>query len=729
MIVHRAALVSALTCGLLGFVQDARSQSTPIPISAPGTLGQSGATYQLTQDVTCNDSCFTVTGDNITFDLNGHVITYGDGFVADIPNAGFELGTGTKPDQWDLSRAPGAQRVAKTYFWENYELQFQTGSTSPQVIRSQTVTLLPGKTYNAFVWAKSLSAGAAVALRVVNAGSTAVIASGNSSGDNISSGWAIEFGFKPSAQVSVYLEVEVSGTNATVTIDQADIKPTRSYGIASWHYRDAILFPDLSDSQFANGTNITVKNGTIRQGRGKGTRSTAFRAKRGPKAFDLVIEANSVNSHALDFANSSAGFEIRRVNIKHDSIGVFHRMVPAALINGSDHGTVIITDSTLEGGAQQGISLYCDGNTANSLLIEHNTIKNFSKVTNGYAIALSGVRNFTIRNNQILPILGRGILLDTTSGTGDPSNANGEIAGNTIEVKEKRNHEFGEGGLQAAGIRIRDYPPSFNQADIHNNTIRAFTGPGYVHQANGITGTIRADQSNITIENNDIKTWTTDPGMMSYALLFEDTLANSKVVVRNNTLASNAVVVRLGDEDGFSTSGIDFVSNTFAKGTEAGGPAFHTMVYGYWTGTQTGNDFLDGRYLTGTSPSDIAFEGEGAKDLTLSWYLTVVVQDERGQRLANATVTTIDKDGKTTTDMTDAAGQVVRALPQYQQSGATGGSFHDYSPYTVRVQYQTETKEQPVDLSASTTTTFTFTLGSGNTPPQDVQNLHRNDRR
>lgn len=719
-------ITQSLTVGAVAvFLASPSLLAQVIPVSAPATLSQSGATYQLSGDLSCDDTCFTVTGDNVTLDLNQHTLTYGNGFAAAIPNAGFELpdpGNSALPANWNLSQAPGAKRVARTYYWDNYELRVDMGTGSPQTIRSTSLTLQPGKTYNAFAWVRS-PAGSSATLALINDAGGATLASGSSSGDQLHyTGYAIEFQYKPSAPVSVHLEMQLVGTGAQFFIDGVDLKPTRSFGVVAWNWRSPILFPDLTDQQFAGATahNLTVKNGRLVQGAGQGTRSSAVLAMRNPHLLDLNVTANGANCNVLDL--EAGGFEVRRVRVDHTSLGVFNRQMVAGLIYGSAAGTIVIADSTLNGGAQQGISLYLDGGEG-SVLIENNTIANYEKVTDGYAIALSGVRHFKIHNNQIKPLLGRGILLDTTTGNGPPTNLDGEIWGNTIEVKEKRNHEFGEDGLQAAGIRIRDYSSGYNQATIHDNAITAWTAAGYVNEAAGIVGTVRTAGSNLDIYNNTVRAYTSDAGKRAYAVLMEETGGNSVAVAfRANTLISNDSAVRLGDYDqSGGTANVQLTGNAFQKGTEPGGPAFHTLTMGYWTWAVTGHDFLDGVYGAGTAPDDIEYIGSGDKSHTLSWYLTAAAQDTHGTPLAGAAVTVTDALGAQVSGSTGSDGKFTTPRPQFQRSGAAGQTYRYNTPYTVRVVYQGTPQQQAVDLTSSAILTFTY--GTGPAVPNLPSNL------
>ena len=91
---------------------------------APYYLMQAGATYQLQTDVTVDGTAFIVLNKNITFDLNGHTITYGNSQPITVPNGGFEDGSSpTDIPHWDVSQAPGAVRMAaRTGMWGSWML-------------------------------------------------------------------------------------------------------------------------------------------------------------------------------------------------------------------------------------------------------------------------------------------------------------------------------------------------------------------------------------------------------------------------------------------------------------------------------------------------------------------------------------------------------------------------------------------------------------------------------
>lgn len=88
--IHRAALLALLVAAAVPAAADT------ISVTAPGTLSQPGATYLLTQDISAPGTAFYIVGRGITFDLNGHTITYNTQASA-TPVYGISMGSST---QW-----------------------------------------------------------------------------------------------------------------------------------------------------------------------------------------------------------------------------------------------------------------------------------------------------------------------------------------------------------------------------------------------------------------------------------------------------------------------------------------------------------------------------------------------------------------------------------------------------------------------------------------------------
>jgi hypothetical protein len=76
---------------------------------APYLLDQAGTTYTLATNVDVSGTAFVVAAPNVTLDLGGHTVTYGDSTPLTVPNGGFEQGTSpTDVPDWNLSGAPGS---------------------------------------------------------------------------------------------------------------------------------------------------------------------------------------------------------------------------------------------------------------------------------------------------------------------------------------------------------------------------------------------------------------------------------------------------------------------------------------------------------------------------------------------------------------------------------------------------------------------------------------------
>ncbi len=720
----RRHLVAMLMLLVLALAGPATALAETIDVYGPATLDRDGATYVLRRDVTVDGTPFTIAGDDITFDLDGHTITYGEGRSEFIPNPGFEEGRGSVPDDWDLSAAPGARRAAVEKYWGDWELQVDLDAGSPQVVRSSTTTLPPGRTFLAYAWVRSRSGNTAT-LRVVDPGTGEVLAEDSS--DAINRGFAIVTRLKLERERLVRLELDLRG-DGTAWCDELDIRPAYAYGIASYTYRNDSLFPDLPEGSLAKGRNLVIRNGTIRQGSARSVRSPAIKAK-GPGLVleDLVLEVNGIDTPVVDLT-WARDVTIRDSRLHSSSPAVFNRMSPVGLVNASrTSGAFRVSGCILEGGAQQGISLYRhleESGDDSSIVIENNEIRNHARVTNGYAIAITGGRHYRVLDNVIEPVYGRGILLDT-SGT-DGSHRDGEIARNTIRVRERPNHEFGPDGLQAAGIRLRDYPPKgLFDIRIHDNTIVASTGPGLVGEANGITATLRTPGERVIIEGNTVRTTIDGSGFTGQALLLEDSYDDGTVLIRRNILEGNVALVRFGDYDGESTRGLVLEGNTFRRGTPERDD-FHAVVYGFGSGTEEGNALLDTVVERGVTLEDVHPVGRGAKDLAIQWTLTVVTLDRNDRPLAGAEVKFLDSEGTETSGTTGVDGRVRQALAQYVRSGASLEHRRELSPYRVVVRYGGEQQERTVVLDEPREEIFHFDVSAGE-GPSEVTNLQRTD--
>ncbi len=113
-------------------------------------------------------------------------------------------------------------------------------------------------------------------------------------------------------------------------------------------------------------------------------------------------------------------------------------------------------------------------NIPSGSVIRGNLIVHDSFDTNGYGIFTYRVSNCTLLDNVILPIDGRGILLNGKHAE-TPAAGNNRVTGNVILSRNRPNREFGR-ALNAAGIRLR-----YNSQDdtIAGNVLLAVGGEPY----------------------------------------------------------------------------------------------------------------------------------------------------------------------------------------------------------------------------------------------------------
>src|SRR5262249_58595984 len=96
----------------------------PIPIDAawlaargsgPYVLDQASATYVLGTDVRTQGTAFVVAAPNVTLDLNGHTVVYGDSTPLGLRNGGFQGRAGKGGPGWGPRPPPPAHRPPHTH--------------------------------------------------------------------------------------------------------------------------------------------------------------------------------------------------------------------------------------------------------------------------------------------------------------------------------------------------------------------------------------------------------------------------------------------------------------------------------------------------------------------------------------------------------------------------------------------------------------------------------------
>jgi hypothetical protein len=643
---------------------------------SPIVLDQPNTVYVLDADIDAPGSAFVVAAPNVTLNLNGHRVTYGDVNPIQVVNGTFELtdGSGGLPG-WDLSRAPSAVRVpALAGMFGQWMLHFNH-ITSTQSILSDPVGIpFANREYVAAITPQG-PYDAIVTISVVDAVTGAVLATGTS--PNPERGFAAVARFVPTTTRAVRLRIDVapaSGQSATINLDYAALVPSRDYGIVATQDWLGDLPIQLQTGSFMTNyrtaANFTVMDGQIVQGRGHGNASSPlfFNGLPGFTVVGVVLDANGMDTNLLDgnwghdavIANSIFQASIDRVTNRMN-------IVAAINLNNFD-GTVSITGNHIIGVPQVGI-LISGMPTEQWVAIVGNDIRQHAIVTDGYGINMAGVQNLEVRYNTILPTSGRGILLD---GWGRIPTQNGVIHDNYVDVFEAPNLEYGD-RIEATGLRLRNWDATQRNLAIINNTFAAHTGPGGVWAAIGARISAWNDHgqetgANNLIENNVFRAivTTTDPYYGGMAISLSNVGAGTGMYIVHNVLESNDIALNIGDSDSWQGR-VDDVSmdgNIIRVSTAGPARTFCSIVAGGWE-TEVSNIRLSGTCLENDAPAVVVYAGSAVSDVSVTWQPGPAFDgDPTGGigfigwiRRFSHSVFAIGTDGQVQTETADSTGQ------------------------------------------------------------------------
>jgi hypothetical protein len=219
-----------------------------------------------------------------------------------------------------------------------------------------------------------------------------------------------------------------------------------------------------------------------------------------------------------------------------------------------------------------------------------------------------------------------------------------------VQVRERGDLEYGQGGLIATALRMRNYDGTYQNVAIYNNTFAAYTGewPGADSSCAGARFTFYNDHGqmtgcNLVFKNNLFKAIIVnkDPTLhdqRAWGLSFAQVDAGTGVSYINNTCEANNAPLNLGDSDGINESDITMTGTTLVKSTEGDQTvAYHTIDVGGWTSTVHNIRLIDTAYQNGASETPY-FECATAKDISFGYTLRVSVVNAGGNPVTGAKV-------------------------------------------------------------------------------------------
>lgn len=311
---------------------------------------------------------------------------------------------------------------------------------------------------------------------------------------------------------------------------------------------------------FATGVlDITIRNGRIRQGRGRGPKCHPICAVALSNltidGVDLTYSGDDCSGVWTQWANGVAV-----TNCRIDGSGVTkvsNRREPVAGIRIADAtGKATIRNNRIVGVPHVGI-MYNGRPGAESLTVEGNDIRQRSIATNGYGILLAGVRNGRIMGNTVLPVNGRGLLID---GWGHIPTEDLVVERNYFCAFEDAslNAEYPWTGLEATALRLRcgEGEKPWCNVTVRRNTCGAWTVEGGVHQAIGCRFSYEGQPpTNIRIHDNALVgiAHTSDSRYTATGLSVSRCAAKGleDVTITSNDCVSNVCGIVIGDRDGW----------------------------------------------------------------------------------------------------------------------------------------------------------------------------------
>lgn len=631
-------------------------------IGKPYYLNQANTTYILDEDIVSEGTAFVIDADNITFDLNGHTITFGANNTA-VPNADFEQGNGIVPSNWDLSKAPSAARVITDTqpMVHSWTLTLNNTVNSEELISDWATITKLDQTYRAYA---ITTRNVTFQVEYEN-GSFIPLVDGAYFKPSINPGFG-------AGRYRLHITVPAGGTY----VDDADIRPSRAEGILGLPWIQGLGGINPPDIPTAPGVhnNTMIKNGSIIEG-APGFGYLAFStAGSGLEAYNIHAITSGLDS-GITYTGSNA--KIHDNNFDNNKPTVLNRYDLSTNfgIEAGENFTFYNNNFIVGAG---GIAFQSDTTSAD---IYNNHIINNGNVTNHFAIEVFANDGHVMSGKKIHHNYfegGSGIFFSSNT-------TNSEIYNNYFNLTATSCNTEYQSELHTDAIRIYDY--SNPTASTYGNKIHDNLIEGKVHAFSdhpncypGIVGikSVTGPNSPNEYYNNEIHVYRED----TVSLAVDFTAAGQNLSgIHDNYFESNHHNIIYGDHfAGASDNGI-FTSNTFVKKTTPISTGYNTLDTEWCCGsyiTTTHHKYVGSKQANGASVGDLNFDLYSRKgyEEDIQWFLDLKVIDPTKYPVSGATVNITDKSGQNVyTGTTGADGEInVVPLRQYIRSGIINGS-------------------------------------------------------
>lgn len=504
-------------------------------VGSCGYLSTPNTTYVLKNNVISDGSCFFITAENVTLDLNGYTVTYDNGSPLAVANGNFE-----NLDGWDFSAAPDAQIVAGSYvkpvtvFSGGRSLRLAVPAMDQSVKSTVPLKLKPNTTYSlSAMFYNQSNDPVTIYVAIDGTGVKATQTGFTWRGFQYRNVTFTTDADPAPATITAGISGGTTGKSGYVYIDDIRIQRTKLAGVAvgpaAWQKQNVI-----SDvTRFGNANYATIKNGKIVQGGGGSDFSNCITVMEnsgaGWKVNGMELRASGANSKALRSLNA------RNVEISNNHIYNPQRVITsrdafdgaAVKIEYPGYGNRIYQNTVHEGIQTAFYLPQTAGQPQNQ--IYDNTIELQSRYTNDFAIVAGGA---AIHGNSINCGSGdnscRGIAIGGTGTT---------VYNNTVNVQQlPRNQEYN--GCQAAGAYGMQMESSTHNIDVYGNTVTANAGQceAYAFRANPLAEKGTGSSDNLVHDNTFIAI---SNGTARAAAIKYSAINATDLKVFNNTFRTN----------------------------------------------------------------------------------------------------------------------------------------------------------------------------------------------
>jgi len=462
-----------------------------------------------------------------------------------------------------------------------------------------------------------------------------------------------------------------------------------------------------------NHSNVTVVNGTIKQGAGCNDSDSDGLGYNPILAYQGSGEIMGVSMEYIGGSLKGIGLHYPGPWNVHHNVILDRGAYIADRHAGAPYGVRYATNphhNLLKRVRQNGVSGK-DGSD-----VYGNEVYVDSCATNAFAISLYSVEDQEVYDNRAF---GTGYLVVGYSATGSIFNL--DIHDNYTHLQAiKADTRFDEYGAQSGAycFRITNYGATIDNIRYDSNYGITYGRHG---GADGMGGMVRGvwitagvNVTNCSFTNNVLKAVLTTLDTYTQGCVVHCGTSDTgtvPIIYENNRLISNFCNARMGEDYYGAGQNAEFYDNTFVRvGPDR--PDYRTIGVGYSGYRSAGHKFYDSSFEGGAGYDQIRFDGSGVRNFSVGWTLTVETEPLNDVTIRNVGSSVVF------TGQANGSGLCDALLLEYLHE-PTGKTY--YTPHSVTVDDGVDNRTESVTVDATKTVqiylqetyVLTVTNGSG----------------